>query len=53
MNYNDPKEKQWMDEHGYTPEILKNILAIPVNSEKIYENLTDEWGTVKKIKRLQ
>lgn len=53
MNYNDPKEKEWMDKHGYTPEILQNILAIPVNSEKIYENLSDEWGIVKKIKRLQ
>lgn len=53
MNYDDPKEKQWMDEHGYTPEILNNILAIPVNSEKNYENLSDEWGTVQKIKRLQ
>lgn len=53
MNYEDPKEKKWMDEHGYTPDILKNILAIPVNKEKSYDELSDEWGQVKKIKRLQ
>lgn len=53
MNYDDPKEKQWMDEHGYTPDILQNILAIPVNQEEIYDELSDEWGQVKKIKRLQ
>lgn len=53
MNYEDPKEKKWMDDHGYTPDILKNILAIPVNKEEFYEELTDEWGQVKKIKRIQ
>jgi hypothetical protein len=53
MDYNDPKEKQWMDKHGYTPDILQNILAIPVNQEEIYDELSDEWGQVKKIKRLQ
>lgn len=53
MDYNNPKEKQWMDKHGYTPDILQNILAIPVNQEEIYDELFDEWGQVKKIKRLQ
>lgn len=53
MDYTNPKEKEWMDNHGYSPEILQNILAIPVDREVEYNELSDEWGQVKKIKRLQ
>lgn len=53
MDYTNPKEKKWMDEHGYSPDILENILAIPIDKEEEYANLSDEWGQVKKIKRLQ
>lgn len=53
MDYSNPKEKEWMDNHGYSPEILQNILAIPIDREVEYDALSDEWGQVKKIKRLQ